>query len=116
MGETVMTPNRYGIRVLWSEEDGAFIATCPDFEGLSAFGDSKAEALEEMETVLRMEVEAYEAEGRTLPAPRLFPQYSGQFRLRLPSSLHARLVEQAEAEGVSLNTLVTSYLAERSGE
>lgn len=33
-------------------------------------------------------------------------KYSGQLRLRMPPSLHKELAEQAEQEGVSLNTLL----------
>jgi predicted HicB family RNase H-like nuclease len=42
-------------------------------------------------------------------------EYSGQLRLRLPRSLHGRLVQEAELDGVSLNTLIVSWLAERAG-
>ena len=38
--------------------------------------------------------------------------YSGNIRLRLPTDLHARLTEVAEATGVSLNTLMITMLAE----
>ncbi|MDQ2946412.1 MAG: toxin-antitoxin system HicB family antitoxin, partial [Acidobacteriota bacterium] len=34
---------------------------------------------------------------------------------RVPKSLHARLVVRAEKEGVSLNTLVATLIAEGSG-
>ena len=36
---------------------------------------------------------------------------SGKFLVRLPKSLHASLVREAEAEGVSLNQLVATRLA-----
>ena len=36
--------------------------------------------------------------------------YSGNIKLRLPKSLHAALVRQAQAEGVSLNQLCLYYL------
>ena len=36
---------------------------------------------------------------------------SGQFRVRLPSELHAELVAEAERQGVSLNTLIVGLLA-----
>lgn len=36
---------------------------------------------------------------------------SGKFTVRAPISLHAALIEEAEAEGVSLNQLVISKLA-----
>jgi hypothetical protein len=49
-----------------------------------------------------------------LPEPAVGPQrheYSGKFNVRIPKSLHAALVSEAEAEGVSLNQLVLAKLA-----
>jgi predicted HicB family RNase H-like nuclease len=49
-----------------------------------------------------------------LPEPPVAPQrreYSGKFNVRVPKSLHAALVSEAEAEGVSLNQLVVTKLA-----
>src|SRR6266511_2390957 len=40
---------------------------------------------------------------------------SGNFRVRMPRKLHRELAEQAEREGVSLNTLVVTYLAREAG-
>jgi predicted RNase H-like HicB family nuclease len=31
----------YGFDIFWSEGDGGYSATCPDFSGLSAFGESE---------------------------------------------------------------------------
>jgi predicted HicB family RNase H-like nuclease len=50
----------------------------------------------------------------SLPEPAVGPQrheYSGKFNVRLPKSLHAALVREAEAEAVSLNQLVLAKLA-----
>lgn len=104
-----MTKYSYAIR--WSDEDAAFIAVCPDFPGLSAFGDTPAEAVEELDVAVELAIEEYEAEGRPLPAPSAAQEYSGQFRLRLPRSLHAELAQRAELEGISLNALALSYVA-----
>ena len=41
--------------------------------------------------------------GFSVPGPIDDSQYSGKFVLRLPKSLHARLVFEAVQEGVSLN-------------
>jgi antitoxin HicB len=49
------------------------------------------------------------------PVPKPGATMSGQWRQRVPRSLHARLVDQARSEGVSLNTLVTSLVAEGLG-
>ena len=49
-----------------------------------------------------------------LPEPPVGPQrreYSGEFNVRVPKSLHAALAREAAAEGVSLNQLVVAKLA-----
>jgi antitoxin HicB len=43
------------------------------------------------------------------------PSASGKFVARVPKSVHAKLVARAKAEGVSLNTLVLTFLAEGLG-
>ncbi len=40
---------------------------------------------------------------------------SGNIRVRMPKKLHQELVQQAEREGVSLNTLIVTYLAREAG-
>jgi predicted HicB family RNase H-like nuclease len=50
----------------------------------------------------------------SLSEPPLRPEpkeYSGKFNVRIPKSLHAALVSEADAEGVSLNQLVLAKLA-----
>ncbi len=60
--------NNYTIQIFWSEEDGGglsrFVAT-----GLSAFGESREEALVEAEIALDLMIEAYVANGVSLPLP-----------------------------------------------
>jgi antitoxin HicB len=56
----------------------------------------------------------YQVFGKRIPQPDSVAR-SGQWRQRVPRSLHARLVERAEREGVSLNTLVTAPIAEGIG-
>jgi predicted HicB family RNase H-like nuclease len=101
----------YSFRVVWSNEDEAFIATCPEFEGVSAYGDTADQALAEAQVALSLMIESYHAEGWELPGAASLSSYSGQFRLRVPRSLHAKLAEAAEADGVSLNTYAVSLRA-----
>ena len=58
---------RYGFQIKWSDEDAAYLATCPAFEMLSAFGETPDEALHEAQTALSLFVEEYQAEGIPLP-------------------------------------------------
>lgn len=110
-----MNDPRFGIRVIWSDEDEEFVATCPDVPGVSALGSSALEAVQELETALALALDVMVQEGRPVPEPRTMSAFSGQFRVRLPTSLHQWLVGEAEREGTSLNTLVVQLLSEGRG-
>ena len=43
---------KYGFDIFWSDEDKGYIATCPDFPSLSAFGETEEEALQEAKTAM----------------------------------------------------------------
>jgi antitoxin HicB len=43
------------------------------------------------------------------------PDLSGKFVTRVPKSTHAQLAARARQEGVSLNTLVLTFIAEGLG-
>jgi hypothetical protein len=47
-----------------------------------------------------------------LPGPKgIEGEPSGQLRVRMPRSIHAALIEEASAEGVSLNQLILSKIS-----
>lgn len=109
--------NKYPFNIAWSEEDRAYLATCPAFPGLSAFGDTEEEALTEAKVALRLMIEACRKKQIPLPEPRLVGKYSGQTRLRLSKTLHRQAVAMAEAEEVSLNQyIVDAIVARIAGE
>lgn len=64
------TMQRYTPEVKYSAEDKGYIATFAEFPHLSAFGDTKAEAVSELNVVLDATIEVYEDEGWELPQPR----------------------------------------------
>ena len=107
--------SKYGLNIIWSEEDHGYIVTCPEFPGLSAFGETVEDAISEAKLAQELFVETYEQEGLPLPQPQLLGSYSGQFRLRIPPTLHHQLTKLAEIEGVSLNQLILMSLASRVG-
>lgn len=102
----------YSFKVRYSKEDEGYIAECPEFPGLSAFGETASEAIEEAEVALELFIETYIDELKELPVPNHKQDYSGQIRIRLPKTLHGRLASMADDEGVSLNTLMLQYLSE----
>ena len=55
-------------------------------------------------------------DGLSIPEPSSLDDYSGQFKLRLPKSLHRDLSEQARAEGISMNQYCLYLLAMNSAK
>ena len=58
-------------------------------------------------------IEIYEEDGNELPEPQKLQYASGQTRVRMPKTLHAKLRKEAVREGVSLNQQIVSLLIER---
>jgi predicted HicB family RNase H-like nuclease len=80
---------------------GPFARLCPSTKDRIAFAKTKASL--QIDRLID-----------SLPEPEVGPQrreHSGKFNVRIPKSLHAALVSEAEAEGVSLNQLVLAKLA-----
>ena len=63
----------YHINIFYSEEDGGYIADIPDLEYCSAFGDSPAKALAEVERAKIAWLEAAREAGKIIPPPRYRP-------------------------------------------
>ncbi|MBA2606042.1 MAG: type II toxin-antitoxin system HicB family antitoxin [Acidobacteria bacterium] len=63
--------NKYALQIFWSEEDEAFVAICQEFPGLSAFGETREEALCEAQIALDLMIETYQYKGISLPEPQV---------------------------------------------
>jgi predicted RNase H-like HicB family nuclease len=63
----------YHINIFYSEEDGGYIADIPDLEACSAFGNTPAEALAQVEIARTAWLEAARAEGKPIPKPSYRP-------------------------------------------
>lgn len=104
---------RFEIRPLTDEEGGGYLVEFPDFPGCIADGETPEEAIREGRDAMLSYRRTLEELGRPVPASG--DVYGGQWRQRVPKSLHAALSRRAEHEGVSLNMLVTAMLAEGLG-
>lgn len=107
--------NHYSTQLFWSDEDGGYIATSPELEGVSAFSETPEGALTELAMARELWLEELAVSGQEAPPPLSLPHHSGQFRLRITRSLHGWLAARAELEGVSLNTLIVQLLSEARG-
>jgi predicted RNase H-like HicB family nuclease len=61
---------RYEVIIYWSDEDNAFLAEVPELAGCMADGATYAEALANVETVIREWIQTAEEFGRQVPVPK----------------------------------------------
>jgi len=94
-----------------ADPDGGYVIEFPDLPGCLTQADEPDEIGPMAEEARSLWIETEFEAGKAIPLPSYPPEYSGKFNLRLPRSLHARLAESAEREGVSLNQYVTMLLA-----
>ena len=106
----------FTIRPLSADEGGGYLIEFPDVPGCMSDGETPEEAIVNGRDALKGCLLMAKELGRPLPEPGVFAAASGQWRQRVPKSLHARLVSRAAREGVSLNTLVTAMITEGLGE
>ena len=78
-------------------------------------GESVEEAITNGQDALKSTIAALKAKELPIPAPNSGGVASGKFVARVPKTVHARLATRAKAEGVSLNTLVLTFIAEGLG-
>lgn len=77
---------KYGFDIFWSEEDQGYIATCPDFPGLSAFGDTEEDALQEAKTALGLFVCTLNDQGAPIPEATTASHFSSRRLHRRPAA------------------------------
>ena len=65
-----MDQPKYHIDIIWSDEDGGYIANVPDLQYCSAFGETPEDALCEVLEAMELHLETLEELGRPIPEPQ----------------------------------------------
>ena len=110
-----LTQYPFEIRPLTEEEGGGYLISFPDFSECISDGETPEEAIQNGMDALAETIAALEDLRLPVPQPGSGGSHSGRFVQRVPKSLHARLAARAKLEGVSMNALVSSFLAESLG-
>lgn len=105
----------FEIRPMTAAEGGGFLISYPDFSECISDGETVEEAIANGREALSGMIATLEALGRPVPAPNSGGVASGKFVARVPKTIHAQLATRAKAEGVSLNALVLTFIAEGLG-
>ncbi|MEH1927486.1 type II toxin-antitoxin system HicB family antitoxin [Nostoc sp.] len=96
---------------LYPDPEEGYVAQIKDLPRCLTQGETLEETMTNINEVRELWIEtAYEASD-DIPLPSSDNSYSGKLLVRMPKSLHRRLAETAEREGVSLNQYIVSLLS-----
>ena len=93
----------YKIEITADKIDGGYVFSCPELDGCVTCADTMQEGLENLEDAKRCWLTACIESGAEIPEPTSIDDYSGQFKLRIPKSLHMELAQKSKQEGISMN-------------
>lgn len=103
----------YRLELIEDYEEGGFAAAYPELPGCITYGETIESAVENAMDAKKACLEAALEDGYPIAEPDSLENYSGQFKLRIPRSLHKSLAEHARREGVSMNQYCV-YLLSRN--
>ena len=105
----------YKMEIIPDTEEGGYGANYPELPGCITCSDTFEGILKNAENAKREWLKTALESGIPIPEPsdRDMDNYSGQFKLRLPKSLHKSLAEHAKAEGISMNQYCLYLLSSR---
>ncbi len=93
----------YKLEIIPDLEEGGYVANYPELPGCVTVGDTiedvVANAVDAKHEWIIAELEM----GAEIPEPFNYDDYSGQFKLRIPKSLHQSLAIHSKREGISMN-------------
>ena len=107
--------NRPYSRILIPNDDGTFFAEVMEFPGCFAEGETKEEALENLEKAATEWIESQLRGRREIVEPFNVRGFNGAVSVRLPRGLHRQAARMAEREGTSLNQYIVTAVSARVG-
>lgn len=111
-----LTDYPFEVRPLSQDDGGGYLISFPDFAECISDGETVEEAIANGRDALKSTIAALKARKLPIPAPNSGGVASGKFVARVPKTVHAQLATRARAEGVSLNTLVLTFIAQGLGK
>ena len=93
----------YRMEIVEDKDEGGFVVSYPDLPGCITCGETVESAVANAVDAKKAWLEAALEEGVEIHEPDSLENYSGQFKLRIPRSLHRSLAEHSQREGISMN-------------
>ena len=101
----------YRMEVIPDTAEGGYVVRFPELPGCLTCADTLEEAVRNAADCKKEWLSAALEDGIDIPEPASEDEYSGQFKLRIPKSLHKSLAEHSKAEGISMNQYCLYLLA-----
>lgn len=93
----------YKMEIIEDQDEGGFVISYPDLPGCITCGETIESAMQNAKDAKRECIRVALEEGIEIYEPDSLENYSGQFKLRIPRSLHRSLAEHSQREGISMN-------------
>lgn len=93
----------YRLEIIPDTQEGGYVASYPDLPGCITCGETMESAVANAVDAKKAWLEAAIEDGIQIREPDNVEEYSGQFKLRIPKSLHKQLAEHSKREGISMN-------------
>ena len=93
----------YKLEIVPDTEESGFVASYPELPGCITCGDTIEAVAINAEDAKKEWLKSAITQKLQINEPESFESYSGQFKLRLPKSLHKTLAEDSKKEGISMN-------------
>ena len=93
----------YRMEIVEDKDEGGFVVSYPDLPGCITCGETVESAVANALDAKKAWIEAALEDGVEIHEPDSLEDYSGQFKLRIPRSLHRSLAEHSQREGISMN-------------
>ena len=106
----------YKLEITPDTDESGFVASFPELPGCITCGETIASAALNAEEAKKEWLKAAIDGKIPINEPESLESYSGQFKLRIPKSLHKTLSEDSKKEGVSMNQYCVYLLSKNSAE
>ena len=103
----------YRMEIVEDKVEGGYVVSYPNLPGCITCGETVESAVANALDAKRAWIGAAIEDGIEIYDPDSLEDYSGQFKLRIPRSLHRLLAEHSKREGISMNQYCV-YLLSRN--
>lgn len=93
----------YKMEIIPDTKEGGFVVSYPELPGCLTCGKTINSAIKNSIEAKTQWLEAALEDKIEIAEPENLDAYSGQFKLRIPKTLHKQLSENSKREGISMN-------------